>query len=135
MIEEGAQFYVSDTFAETINGVNKVAATLVYDLPETPEGYRMVKLGFYYATGATGYTKLLGDTTADLTASKTGKTPGDLNGSYTLHVAVKTATSKQVHVRAYAIYTDENGAQQEWLDEGIYTLVWNELYEAGRYVQ
>ena len=126
-VEQIPKFYMSDKYAETINGVNKVAAVMIYDVPDSCS---VTKLGFYYATSEA---KITGETPSTTLIS--GAVPGDKYGSYTLHIPVKANITRSVYVRPYANYVDSNGDAQIWLCEEYYELVWQTLYDEGKFVE
>ena len=123
----GSLFYVTDMYAENVNGVDKVAITLAWDMPKDEAGNyvaEIVKLGFYCSKD---YNKVSG-----CTVTPTAKTPSNgYNGSYTLHISSKsglTGENDNFYVKPYIIYRDESG-EHEIISEDIYVLNWKKMSE------
>ena len=122
---------VTETYAETVNGVNKVAITMAWSMPE---GCEAETVGFY---ASRDFDQISGD---NPTCTKTAKTPTDkVNGSYTLHISSKSGTnadgtSPVFYARPYIIYKDAEGNLHTELGidpVDIYALNWDELAEKG----
>ena len=107
--EEQQLVYVSDTYSEIVNGVNKIAAALSYTVPD---GATATNVGFFYSRVES---EVQGDSFADLlakqTKQKTAAAPGATYGTYTLHISSKSNTFR-FFMRPFVIYTDSKGTHE-----------------------
>ena len=106
----------TNRYAETVNGVPKIALTLSYTVPE---GCTFVKTGFVVNLKTA-------EPTLDTGSASVAKTLTGPSGAYTLHISVKNKTELPVYARAYLVYLDADGEQQVLYTPAV-SYVWTDL--------
>lgn len=119
--------YVSNHFAENINGVRKVSATMVYAIPAAAQSkITVTEYGFVYCLDPNNEYDLYSERTKGHDPS------GEADGIYTLHIAFNNEAKLDVPLRftPYVKYTINGGEVQTRYGEPV-TKSWNKLAEEG----
>lgn len=108
------ELQVVNAYAETVNGVEKTAVTLSWNVPD---GCTVQAVGFRVSTK---------DATLQNTFSTSTSKLKTADGSYTVHIKAAGKLNTKIYVCAYLTYTDANGASHTILTDPV-AYVWNDM--------